>query len=103
MITYKWSILEVFGSESIDKVRYFLSAKDDQNTVETEGYHSFLDGTVIKPYADIKEEDLIRWIEQDTTKDEINPIKSNLEKQLKALKNSKKVNLPWDIDTFTVE
>lgn len=103
MIAYKWSITEVFGDQSIDKVRFFLTANDDQNTVETEGYHSFSDGVVIKPYAETKEEDLIRWLEQDTTKDDVNAIKLNLQKQLEALKNSKKVDLPWNIDTFTVE
>lgn len=103
MITYKWSILEVFGDQTITKVRYLLKAQDEQNTVETEGYHKFSEGMVCKPFDEIKEEDLIRWIEQDTTKDEINPIKSNLEKQLEALKNSKKVNFPWEINTFTVE
>jgi hypothetical protein len=103
MITYKWSILEIFGDQTIAQVRYLLKAQDEQNTVETEGYHEFSEGMVCKPFDEIKEEDLIRWIEQDTTKDEINPIKSNLEKQLEALKNSKKVNFPWEINTFTVE
>ena len=103
MITYKWSILEIFGDHTIAKVRYLLKAQDEQNTVETEGYHEFTEGMVCKPFDEIKEEDLIRWVEQDTTKDETNPIKSNLEKQLESLKNSKKVNFPWEINTFTVE
>jgi hypothetical protein len=103
MITYKWSILEIFGDQTIAKVRYLLKAQDEQNIVETEGYHEFSEGMVCKPFDEIKEEDLIRWVEQDTTKDETNPIKSNLEKQLESLKNSKKVDFPWEINTFTVE
>jgi len=103
MITYKWSILEIFGDQTIVKVRYLLKAQNETNTVETEGYHCFLEGTIAKPYSEIKEEDLIRWLEQDTTKDDVNIIKLNLEKQLEALKNSKKSEFPWLVDTFTIE
>jgi hypothetical protein len=103
MITYKWSILEVFGTQAIAKVRYLLKAQDEQNTVETEGYHQFSEGVVCKPFDEIKEEDLIRWLDQDTTKDEINIIKLNLEKQLELLKSSDRVNFPWLANTFTIE
>jgi hypothetical protein len=102
MTDYKWSILEVFGDKTITKVRYLLSAKDEINTVETEGYHSYFEGSVCKPFAEIKEEDLIRWLEQDTTQNEVNIIKLNLEKQLESLKTSQKVAFPWEADTFTI-
>jgi hypothetical protein len=103
MITYTWKILEVFGDETtINKVRYLLKAQNETNIVETEGYHSFSEGAVYKPYSEIKEEDLIRWIDKDTTQEEVNPIKLNLEQQLEALKTSKKVEFPWEIDTFTI-
>jgi hypothetical protein len=103
MITYTWSILEIFGDQTITKVRYLLKAQDEQNTIETEGYHQFSEGVVCKPLSETKEEDLIRWLDQDTTKDDVNAIKSNLEKQLEALKNSQKIEFPWEINTFTVE
>jgi len=102
MITYKWSILETFGDQTIAKVRYLLKAQDEQNTVETEGEHTFLEGTIIKPVSEIKEDDLTRWIEQDTTQDDVNIIKLNLEKQLEALKTSKKIEFPWENNTFTI-
>jgi hypothetical protein len=102
MINYTWSILEVFGNQTIEKVRYLLKAQDETNTVETEGYHSFSEGTVVKPYAEIKEEDLIRWLDQDTTKDEINIIKLNLDRQLELLKSSDKADFPWLANTFTI-
>jgi len=102
MITYTWSILEIFGDQTISKVRYLLKAQDEQNTVETEGEHTFLEGTIIKPVSEIKEDDLTRWIEQDTTQDEVNIIKLNLEKQLEALKTSKKIEFPWENNTFTI-
>jgi predicted transcriptional regulator len=102
MITYKWSILEIFGDQNIEKVRYSLKAQDESNIVETEGEHSFLKGTVTKSLSEIKEDDLSRWIEQDTTKDDVNIIKLNLEKQLEALKTSKKIVFPWETETFTI-
>lgn len=104
MISFQWKILEVFALDGkINKVHYFISAKDDQNTVEAEGYHQFSEGVVYKSYEETKEEDLVRWLDKDTIQDDVNIIKSNLEKQLEALKNSTKVELPWEIDTFTVE
>ena len=102
MIDYKWSILEIFGDQTITKVRYLLKAQDEQNTVETEGYHSYFEGSVCKTLSEIKEEDLIRWLDQDTTQEEVNLIKSNLENQLEALKTSKKIDFPWETNTFTI-
>ena len=103
MIDFKWSILEVFGNQTVAKVRYLLKAQDEQNSVETEGYHQFSEGVVCKPFNEIKEEDLIRWLDQDTTKNEVNIIKLNLEKQLESLKSSDKAEFPWLANTFTIE
>jgi hypothetical protein len=103
MISYKWSILEVFSEDGkITQAKFHLKASDAENSVDTEFLHTYKDGSVVKPYAETKEEDLIRWAEQDTTQDEVNPIKLNLENQLKALKSSKKSEFPWLADTFTV-
>ena len=102
MITYKWTILEILGNETITKVRYLLKAQDEQNTVETEGYHEFSEGLVWKPLSEIKESDLIGWIESDTTQGDVNVIKLNLENQLEALKTSKKMAFPWEAETFTI-
>lgn len=101
MIQFDWKILEVFSDAK--GVKYYVSGTDDKNTVESEGYHYFSQGIVCKPFEEIKEQDLIRWVEQDTTKDEVNPIKLNLETQLEALKNSEKVEFPWLANTFTIE
>jgi len=104
MYNYQWSILKVFSeNEKIIEVQFLLKAQNETNTVETQGYHSFSEGTIVKPYSEIKEEDLIRWLDQDTTKDDVNIIKSNLDKQLEALNNSKKSEFPWLADTFTIE
>ena len=104
MINYEWFVLEIYlNNDNIHQVRYKLKAEDEENTVETEGYHSFSEGVVCQPFEEIKEEDLIRWLEQDTTKDEVNIIKLNLEKQLKSLKSSEKADFPWLANTFTIE
>jgi len=102
MIAYKWSILEVFGDQTITKVRYLLKAQDETNTVEVEGYHEFSEGLVSSPLSETKEKDLIGWLESDTIQGNVNPIKLNLENQLEALKTSKKVAFPWETDTFTI-
>lgn len=101
MLDFNWSILEIFADAK--GVKYHVSATNSKNTVEGEGYHYFSEGVVYKPFEEIKEEDLIRWLDQDTTKDGINPIKLNLENQLKALNNSEKVQFPWLANTFTIE
>jgi hypothetical protein len=102
MIQFNWSILEIYGNQTIDKVRYLLKANDDANTVETEGYHEYSDGLVCKPLSEIKESDLIGWLESDTIKDGVNAIKLNLENQLKALKRNNKIEFPWEAETFTI-
>jgi hypothetical protein len=102
MITYTWSILEVFGNQNINKVRFLLKAQDESNTAETEGYHEYSEGLVCKPISEIKESDLIGWLETDTIKDGVNAIKLNLENQLKTLKTSNKIGFPWEAETFTI-
>ena len=102
MITHNWTILETFGDGTVTKVKYFLKAQDEQNIVETEGYHQYSEGLVCKPLSEIKESDLIGWLETDTTQEDINLIKLNLENQLQALKTSKKMAFPWEAETFTI-
>ena len=103
MITYTWSILEIFGNDTVSKVRYTLKAQDETNIVKTEGYHEYSEGLVNKLLSEIKESDLIGWLESDTTQDGVNLIKLNLQNQLKSLKIDQKIDFPWENNTFTVE
>jgi len=98
---FTWKILSI-TSES-KSVEYLLSATDGINTVETKGNHTFLDGTVNLPFDQIKEENLIDWLNKDHTQDDVNILKLNLENQIKDLENNKKVEFPWLANTFTVE
>jgi len=101
---FKWKFLELFANgDQLVAVRYLLSGTDSKNTVESEGKHNFEIGTVNKTLVDIVESDLVQWIEKDTTKDNVNPIKLNIENQLKVLETAKKVDFPWLANTFTVE
>ena len=99
---FTWKILEVFAnSEQLVSVTYLLSGTDGTNTVESKGKHTYSEGTVNLPFEQIKETNLIDWLEKDTTQDDVNAIKLNLEKQLKELENDKTVEFPWLIGTFT--
>lgn len=104
MITFKWEFLELFADgDNLTHVKYVLSGEDDVNTVKTEGEHKFKTGTVTKPLSEIVESDLKQWVEKDTTQNDVNLIKSNIENQLNSLKNSsKKVDFPWLAETFTL-
>jgi len=102
MITYTWSILEVYGDNTVSKVRYKLKAQDEESIVATEGYHEYSEGLVSKSLSEIKESDLIGWLESDTIKDGVNAIKLNLDNQLETLKTSNKIGFPWEAETFTI-
>ena len=104
MITYEWELLELFANESqLIAVRYSLSATDGINTVITEGKHDFLANTANKPLEIIVEQDIIQWLEQDTTQNGVNLIKLAVENQLKSLETVQKIDFPWLAGTFTIE
>lgn len=101
---FTWKILDLFANENkLISVHYLIVANDGTNTVESEGNHIFFPNTVTKNLIDTVETDIIYWLEKDTTQDGINPIKLTIENQLKALNNTKKVDFPWLVGTFTIE
>ena len=108
MVTYKWNFLDLFAKDQqLIGVKYLLTADDGKNSVSTEGNHTFSDGIVNKQLADIVESNLTQWIDEDTTIDDVNPIKCNLENQLNNLSIAEqsaivKVDFPWLAGTFTI-
>ena len=96
---FTWKILSI--SEGCKSVQYLLIATDGTNTVESKGNHVFSDGVVNMPFEQIKDYNILEWLEKDTTQDDVNAIKLNLEKQLKELENDKTVEFPWLVGTFT--
>lgn len=104
MITFKWTILELFANnDKLTAVKYLLTGKDELNSVATQGNHTFSDGIVNKSLAEIVESDLVQWLEKDTTNDDINLIKLAIENQIKNLEVEQKVDFPWLANTFTIE
>lgn len=101
---FTWKLLELFAEKNqLVSVRYLLSGTDGKNTVQSEGKHTFTEGTVNKPLNIIVESDIIQWLEKDTTQDDVNAIKLAVENQLNSLKTAEKVDFPWLAGTFTIE
>ncbi|CAB5212580.1 hypothetical protein UFOVP192_33 [uncultured Caudovirales phage] len=102
MITFKWTILEVFAKdEVITGAKYHLVGTDDDISVETEGNWYFDCPTAKVPYLEVTEEMIANWIEKDAIKDGQNHIKINVEKQIEALKSFQPVAPPWMPQVFT--
>ena len=91
-MTFNWKILELF--DGCKGIKYYVQATDGKNTIESEGNYYFPEGIINLPFEQIKESNLIDWIDKDA-------IKSNLEAQLQSLDSDKKVEFPWLADTFT--
>ena len=99
---YKWKISELSGEdEVITHAKYHLSLTDGVNTVETEGNWHFKDPQNKVPFAQVTEEMVAEWIENEAMKDGVCVIKSRLEEQLALLEKSKSIVPPWKPQVFT--
>jgi len=97
-----WKILEVYADDGlITSAKYHCTMSDEANTVETEGYWPFYDSNASTPFADVTEEMIAQWIEDASTINGVNIIKSRLEEQLQNM-TKKPVPAPWLPQTFTV-
>lgn len=101
MINYNWKILDLEAvNDLITTVHYHLTAADENYSVSTEGYWTFTNPVLNIPFKDVLPIDVIQWVEIDSTKNGINPIKVRLDEQLEALNNVKSVQAPWVKNTF---
>jgi len=102
-MNFTWEILEISAeNDLIIHAKYRVQAQDDNSAiVESEGNWWFNNPTIKTPFAEVTEEMVASWIEQETMKDGINLIKSRLEEQLNSIKNSKTVVAPWLPQVFT--
>jgi hypothetical protein len=101
MMGFAWKILEVYADgEIITSVKYFCSGTDGENTVETEGYWTFKQPELVTPFADVTEDMIAKWVEDDSIFYGENIIKSRIVEQLKSL-SKKPVPAPWLPQTFT--
>ena len=101
MIHFTWKILNISAeNEIITNAKYYVTANDDTNLVETEGNWTF-NYPINVPFADITEEMVAEWIEKETMRDGVNIIKSRLEEQLNEIKTNGTVVAPWLPQVFT--
>lgn len=101
---FTWKILEISAEDDvITHAKYHATAQDGEFVVETEGNWWFSDKIAKKPFAEVTEEDVISWIEQETTQSGTSLIKSRLVEQLATLQNQKKIVAPWLPQVFTPE
>ena len=100
---YKWKILGVTSHDGlVTHAHYQLTAIDGEFEVSTQGEHEFQDQIIKIPFEDLKEQDIYGWIDYETGKDGLSPIKLSLEKQIEELKANKSKQLPWLANTFTI-
>jgi len=93
---FNWKILEIsVKDEIITHAKYYVIADNELNSVETEGNWWFSDKTLNIPLADVKENDIVSWIEKEATVNGVCHITDNLENQLNNLKNNNTTQLPW--------
>lgn len=101
---FTWKILEISAAdELITHAKYHVTVQDGEFSVETEGNWWFSDKILKKPFVEVTEDDVISWIEKETTQSEVNIIKSRLVEQLATLQSQKKVVAPWLPQVFTPE
>ena len=99
---FTWKILDVSAKDSvITHARYHVTATENDKSVETEG-NWYFDCPIEKvPFADVTEEMVANWIEQEAVKDGECHITARLQEQLEALEN--KVIPPWQPQVFKPE
>jgi hypothetical protein len=99
-----WKILSM---ESVDdlivQARYFVSATDGNNTVETEGNWFFQEPKLTVPFNDVTESLVIDWIKKEAVRDGESMIEARLAEQLQSLQQQKTTVLPWLPQVFTPE
>ena len=83
--------------------KYHVTAKEDDLSVETEGYWTFDSPKLSTPFDQVTEEMIVAWIEKETMRDGVCVIKSRLQEQLDSLSKSQFTPPPWQPQTFTVE
>ena len=102
-MNYVWEITDAPSVDGlITSASYSVTLNDDQYSISSEGHWVFDSPAMVTPYDQVTKEMIVQWIEDASTIDRVSSIKSNLEKQLNALKNPQRSGLPWMPGTFTV-
>ena len=97
----KWEISEISAENGlITHAKYFVTASENNEKVETEGNWWFKNPVLNVPFEQVTEDMVAKWIESETFKDGVNLITSRLIEQLKSL-SKKAVVPPWKPQVFT--
>jgi len=103
-MNFVWKITETQVKDGLILcAKYYVVAKKDDLSVETEGYWTFGDPKLGVPFDQVTEEMIVNWIEKETMRDGVCVIKSRLEEQLASLSKSQFVPPPWMPQTFSVK
>jgi hypothetical protein len=103
-MNFKWKILEVFANNTvITGCKYSIIGAEDDVSIESEGNYYFNEPSEKVPYAQVTEDMMISWLEQEAMRDGKNHIKLGIEKQLEALKSHKPTPMPWKPQVFKVQ
>ena len=102
-MTYVWTINDIEAeNEQITKVYYTCTFTDDDFKVETEGWWDIRPRIPMPVFKEITHNNVCVWVEEDSTQNGVNIIKSRLAEQLENLKKEK-VKMPWlPAETFKV-
>jgi hypothetical protein len=88
---------KITGIEQVDglitEAHYYVFL----NGVDTQGTHVFKGKELKTPFSEVKEQNIIDWIIEENSENNVNLIQSNLEKQLEQ---REKTDLPWVFKTF---
>jgi predicted KAP-like P-loop ATPase len=99
---FDWKITDVHAEDGLIKeVKYHVTATNEGQSVETEGYWSFGDPVLNVPFTEVTEEMVVEWVKKDAIQFGKNIIESRLAEQLEALKLPK-VLPPWAAQVFTI-
>lgn len=102
MTTYNWKITEITAKdEVILSAKYHITATDENNSVETEGYWYFDCPSNKIPFNEVTEDIIAKWIESEAVRDDKCHITAQLDKQLDALNIKTDAVLPWLPQVFT--
>jgi len=104
MTAYQWKILGIEANgELITAARYFVTAKNKDISVSTEGCWRFLEPTVKTPFAEVTEDMVIEWVKAEAVRDGKSMILGRLDDQVTYLQSQTTAVAPWLPQTFTPE
>jgi VCBS repeat-containing protein len=100
---FDWEILDVDSKEGvITSAHYEVKGTEEDVTLSTQGHWYFAESDAPKiSFDNVTKNDVIDWVMAESSKDGVNLIESNLQKQLESLKEQSTKKTPWGSAIFT--